>query len=228
MTSSSFLHASLAKALSNVSNSCKSYDPKIESLSGMRLLLVEEDSAPNPHDVTGSPMPMLAFSLVMDTVLAIASSSKLACRGCGNANDESAPKSCNCCKLALLIPGETKKSRKRRMQPNNIISDQKSSQVVGTAGKMEFPMNCIPENKSLFSNEKHWDETLLNQIHIKYVSSFSDMIKYLAYAPSLPDHLQPLDGIFVLGLGDFLSRDNNASGLTEMTHVCEWGYLFCV
>jgi hypothetical protein len=186
--------------------------------------------------------PKLAFSLVMDAASAVVASSNLICRGChrssvvestedvgkdiGNANQTSAElSSCRCCKVALLIPGETKKSRKRRKKNNH---ESFASQVVGNAGKMPFPMTCKQETNSsrtssllftsAYNGDSEWDENILNQIHIKYIKSLSDLIRYLAYAPSLPVHLQPLEGIFVIGLGDLLSREKHL-GIMEMTHA---------
>ena len=181
------------------------------------MLLIEEDMADISQDVANSPMcPKLAFSLVMDSAYALVASSKLSCRGCTKSNDDLQSQCCRCCKVALLIPGETNTSRKRRIPSNN------ASRVVGDAGKMDFPMSCRPENNSSFiNNQSHWDENILNQIHIKYITSISDLNKYLAYAPSLPGPLQPLDGIFLMGLGDLLSKGNGLVEFTGMTNACE-------
>jgi hypothetical protein len=228
---SSLLHTACAKA--QQSNTTSSI-----SLEGLRLLLVEEESS-FAHDDTGllSNSPQLAFSLAMDAALSVVASSNLDCRGCTKQNksvDNSergtgAQMSCRCCKIALLIPGETKQSRKRRTQSNN-NDKYSSSRVVGVAGKLEFPMHCKQESNlsqtlpfvDNNADSQQWDQNVLNQIHIKYVNSLSDLIRYLAYAPSLPEHLQPLDGVFVMGLGELLSREINTAGSTEMTHAREF------
>ncbi|KAL7485799.1 hypothetical protein ACHAW6_011393 [Cyclotella cf. meneghiniana] len=239
MPPSSFLHAASAKAQqANASF--------LNDLSVLRMLLIEEDPGHFPHNDTGSLVnPKLAFSLVMDAARAVVASSNLICRGCHRSSDvvskndvgkgfddtnqaTEGPGGCRCCKVALLIPGETKKSRKRRKKSNN--HESSVSRVVGTPGKMQFPINCKPENNSslatslLFTStyngdSTEWDEKILNQIHIKYVNAPADLIRYLAYAPSLPAHLQPLEGIFVIGLGDLMSRENQTSGIMEMTHA---------
>ncbi|KAL3802824.1 hypothetical protein HJC23_007601 [Cyclotella cryptica] len=237
MQSSSFLRAASAK------------DPQpnatlIDDPSGLRMLLIEENQVHCPDNSLGQSLvdsPMLAFSLVMDAARSVAATSSLSCRGCSrppdveskdyvskdisNANQKLVrPSNCRCCKVALLIPGETKQSRKRRRRSKN--DECFASQVVGPVGKMEYPLNCKPENNatSLFSSTfnggaAQWEDSILNQIHIKYVNSLADLIGYLAYAPSLPTRLQPLGGIFVIGLGDLLSRENQTSGIMEMTHA---------
>lgn len=214
MLPSSFLHKSAAKAVASSTHVFRnSNDTKINSISGLRMLLIEEE--PGHSTPEDAPFhPKLAFSLAMNAALAVVASSTLACRGCTKSIGDT---SCKCCKVALLIPGET---RKRKAKHDG--TSYKSSRV-GTAGKMDFPLNCHPDNISSFNvnNEQNaWDENLLDQIHIKYVTCLSDLIKYLAYAPSLPHHLQPLDGIFVLGLGGLLLRDSGASAMTELTHAC--------
>ena len=65
------------------------------------------------------------------------------------------------------------------------------------------------------------DPNVLVHIQIKYVNTFEDVVRYLAYAPSLPNHMQPLDGIILLGVGELLSRQSNSSNM-ELTHLCEW------
>jgi hypothetical protein len=215
---SSFLHVSSEKALFDSSslNVRKNNGPRTNTNFGMRMLLIEEEPGHSTHE-DSTLHQKLAFSLVMDAALALVASSMLSCRGCTTPDGMSS--SCRCCKVALLIPGETKKSRKRRMKSN---SNNYKSTMIGAAGKVDFPLKCHQENKSsIMNNHNQMDENLLNQIHIKYINSLSDLIKYLAYANSLPNRLQPLDGVFVLGLSDLLSRDKSASSLTELTHACE-------
>jgi len=64
--------------------------------------------------------------------------------------------------------------------------------------------------------DERWDPTLLGQIQIKYVTSLAEVIQYLAYATSLPDHLRPLDGIVLLGVGDLLPKQNINMELTHL------------
>lgn len=214
---SSFLQASSAKALANDNLNGRRDLTRIDDLRGLRMLLIEEEMADTARDVAdSSARPKLAFSLIMDTAYALVASSKLSCRGCAKTNDNAPSQCCRCCKVALLMPGETKASRKRRKQSKT------ESRVVGAAGKMDFPMSCRPEHKEPSTkNQSHWDEKMLNQIHIKYVSTLSDLNKYLAYVPSLPESMQPLDGIFVIGLGDLLPRGNRAVEFTGLTNTCK-------
>jgi hypothetical protein len=206
----------------------------------------------------------LAFSLVMDAAYSVASSSfSMACRGCTTSSgsgehhhtNETAPmassSSCTCCRVAILIPGQVKHSKKRKAGNGNDINNT-ASKVVGSASKIDFPVHCYQERTNNFSttnncnthnhNNKDWDQSILNHIQIKYVNSLTDVIKYLAYASSLPHCLQPLEGIFLLGLGDLLSRsvsvDNGTttmskhrhyggtSGIMELTNICKWKVLF--
>ena len=185
----------------------------------------------------------LARSLVMDAAYSLAVNSIAPCRGCSTPsnnddtidgvvqhhhNDASTTKACRCCKVALLIPGEIKpkKSKKRRR-------GHKPS-FLGDTGKALFPMTCVKniidgDGKDNNDNaaavidhtQCQWDQTILENIQIKYVNSLQDVIRYLTYAPSLPNHLQPLDGICVLGLGELLSRENNrnASNVMELTNI---------
>jgi len=80
-------------------------------------------------------------------------------------------------------------------------------------GRREFPIPCMRMGDVSPSTTTYTH--LLHNIQIKYVNSMPDAIRYLAYAPSLPDCMQPLDGIFILGLGDLVSRGQSI----ELTHL---------
>ncbi|ACI64746.1 predicted protein [Thalassiosira pseudonana CCMP1335] len=212
------------------------------SLSGLRMLLIEEVQTIT-EAATNSK---LAFSLVMDAAYSVASSSfSMACRGCTTSSgsgehhhtNETAPmassSSCTCCRVAILIPGQVKHSKKRKAGNGNDINNT-ASKVVGSASKIDFPMHCYQERTNNFSttnncnthnhNNKEWDQSILNHIQIKYVNSLKDVIKYLAYASSLPHYLQPLEGIFLLGLGDLLSRSVSVeNGTTTMSKHRHYG-----
>ena len=207
---SSFLHASSAKALASNSHLNQNNLTTGDKFFPLRMLLIEEDATHHSH-AASTLQPNLAYSLVMDAAKAIVSSSTLSCRGCTKTNTDNDTTSCSCCKVALLIPGVTKKSRKRPSQSNN------TQQKLTSWRKIGYPINCQNENHQMKMNDQ-----LLNQIYIKYIDSLSDLVKYLMYAPSLPRHLQPLDGICVLGLSDLLSRENATLGLTELIHTREF------
>ena len=58
----------------------------------------------------------------------------------------------------------------------------------------------------------------LARIQIKYVSSLSDVVGYLAYITSLPKNARPTHGLFILGVDKIiLSRQNNAG--MELVHL---------
>ncbi len=191
----------------------------------------------------------LALSLAMDAACAAVSSSSIPCRGCcslknqgGFNNNVAAFQSgsgigestspCRCCKVCFLIPSvdfrhgsnKTSKSmrkRKRRQSRTNL----------------PFPMNCIHQGKDrqdgIFDNssgnekQRKWDTHLLDNIHIQYVQSIEEVIRYLMYAPSLPKHLQPFDGIILFGVGKLCShgrgedlRERDLSNV-EISHLCK-------
>ena len=240
MATSSFLHAASAKIIADKllrddPANISAADGR-QQLSGgaLRLLLVEEEEnnygVDNKCDGGGGRVGSLAKSLAMDAAYSLASNSLVPCRGCscidavGNieSNDGNPPPpdaACRCCKVALLIPGQPKKTKKKR-QRNNNHCDGGPKFVDGT-GKAAFPMHCVRAD-GMDDGQDEWDQTMLGNIHIKYVNSLGDIIRFLAYAPSLPGHLQPLDGIFLLGLGELVSRENrNTTGVMEFTHVGE-------
>mmetsp|Transcript_13887 Transcript_13887/g.29792 ORF Transcript_13887/g.29792 Transcript_13887/m.29792 type:complete len:413 (+) Transcript_13887:96-1334(+) len=170
----------------------------------------------------------LALSLAMDAARAAVSSSSIPCRGCGSLENQRGCKnrmtalkssggngesksSCQCCKVSFLIPSldfprgtnnssKSRRKRKRRRAP----------------AILQFPMNCLHQgedepgevfgNSSGNTNQRKWDIQLLNNVHIQYVQSIEEVIRYLMYAPSLPKQLQPLDGIFLLGIGKLCSH----------------------
>eukprot|EP00579_Thalassiosira_antarctica_P000647 CAMPEP_0201868278 /NCGR_PEP_ID=MMETSP0902-20130614/2235_1 /ASSEMBLY_ACC=CAM_ASM_000551 /TAXON_ID=420261 /ORGANISM="Thalassiosira antarctica, Strain CCMP982" /LENGTH=371 /DNA_ID=CAMNT_0048393605 /DNA_START=45 /DNA_END=1160 /DNA_ORIENTATION=+ len=231
MKTTSFLHAASAKiiadklcndqeTISTDADKRRSNEKSRDALAGaLRLLLVEEENGTNDSVGIGS----LTRSLVMDAAYSLVSGSLLPCRGCcddvdidANGNDDCPPRhaattkpmACRCCRVVLLIPGEVEKTKKKRRRNNN------GSKFLGDTRKVAFPISCVRDG---INDGEKWDPTLLGQIQIKYVNSLADVIRYLAYAPSLPEHLQPLDGIFLLGLGELLTRQNN--NVMEFTHI---------
>lgn len=192
--------------------------------------------------------PNMALSLAMDAACAAVSSSSIPCRGCSSENqtghnnttaalksdsgNEESRSSCRCCKVSFLIPSldfqhgnnnSTKSRRKRKRRRAPAI--------------LPFPMNCLHladgragavfGNASGNGNQRNWDVHLLNNIHIQYVQSIEEVIRYLMYAPSLPQKLQPLDGIILLGIGKLCSngrgedpRERDIPKM-EISHVCK-------
>ena len=211
----SFLHVSSAKF------SCLCGYQANDSVDGnttpLRMMLVEEEPI---HCSNAS----LAHSLVMDAAYSLVANSSTPCRGGCNRDlptggqGPSSSECCKCCQVALLVPssGELpKKNRKRRL--NN--DEGGLSKYLRNAGKMEFPMPCTRADD--IDEKQSDDPNVLAHIQIKYVNSLDDVIRYMAYAPSLPNHMQPLDGIILLGVGELLSRQSNSSNM-ELTHLCEW------
>jgi len=187
----------------------------------LRLLLVEEEcEAINNCDGKDNN---LARSLAMDFAYSLVKSSPFGCRGCkkysGNsssgtdlpvgslATDMPSRAACKCCKVALLIPGEPRTTKKKRRR------SESRSNFRGLSRHRNFPM-CFLRNG--LDGDERWDPTLLGQIQIKYVTSLAEVIQYLAYATSLPDHLRPLDGIVLLGVGDLLPKQNINMELTHL------------
>jgi len=105
---------------------------------------------------------------------------------------------------------EPKQSKKQR-QANDSMNEY---------SRIEFPMICTSKEGDHTSQQAALIPNLLQHIQIKYVTSITEIVKYLAYSPSLPNHLQPLDGIFVLGMGSLLSSGQNSS--MEFTHLCKF------
>lgn len=226
----SFLHAAAAKIKADKIGSGSRRGNNCQS-DALKLLLVEDD---NDYGTTTNTASLLAHSLLMDTAYSIVSKSSTPCRGCSSSNissssdynnnnnennkghnTSSVSMTCKCCKVAMLIVGEvpknaaatttTKKKRRSGGYGNNI------------GGRREFPIPCMRMGDVSPSPTTYTH--LLHNIQIKYITSLPDAIRYLAYAPSLPDCMQPLDGIFILGLGDLVSRGRGQS--IELTHLCK-------
>lgn len=235
-TTTSFLHAASAKIM--MADDPRDADPLGDGRRGdgmsravlagaLRLLLVEEagDGAGGPAGAGG-----VARSLAMDAACSLASESSVPCRGCrGGAgivtdaeDDRERGMACRCCKVALLVPGAVdKRKRKRRRRSNG------SMLRGGEAAKIAFPMSCSRDG---MDDGNIWDPNVLGQIQIKYVNSFADVRRYLAYAPSLPGNMQPLDGIFLLGLGELMSRNdhNGIMECMEFTNIRKFECLLCI
>ncbi len=212
----SFLQSASAKIVADKLQNKQANYPSNETL---RLLLVEEECEANNASWYGNEN--LTQSLAFDFAYSVVSSSPLRCRGCYNhsasgiiaiddlsvacdATEIPSRRVCSCCKVALLLPGEPNSTKKKRRR-----SESKSN----CRGNTKFPTCFVRKGV------ERLNPTLLGQIQIKYVTSLAEVIQFLAYATSLPDHLQPLDGIFLLGLGKILTRQNINM---EMTHLRKW------
>ena len=163
----------------------------------LQLLLVEDEK-------------QISYSLAMDAAYSLASSSPSStpqCRGCGFSEHNS----CRCCKVAMLVTRWNDQNQGQQQQNNRKNNNKNETD-------MPFPLWCYQEGtNSNNDNSRERDQSALNQIQIKYVNSIEDVVRYLIYAPSLPQHLVPLEGIFLLGLGDLISRES--SGIMELTNV---------
>jgi hypothetical protein len=227
----SFLQAASAKIITNkllnkqVDTTSFGGGRDIHTLSEtLRLLLVEEECGARNCDGNDNN---LAQSLAMDFAYSLVKSSPFGCRGCnkysGNssngtdlpvgclATDIPPRAACKCCKVALLIPGEPRTTKKKRRR-----SESRSNRRVLSRNR-NFPMCFLRYG---VDGDERWDPTLLEQIQIKYVTSLAEVIQYLAFATSLPDHLQPLDGIVLLGVGKLLPRQNINMELTHLRKYC--------
>lgn len=224
----SFLQAASAKIITNKLLNKQQADTAsfgggldIHTLSEtLRLLLVEEECGARNCDGNDNN---LAQSLAMDFAYSLVKSSPFGCRGCnkysGNssngtdlpvgclATDIPSRAACKCCKVALLIPGEPRTTKKKRRR-----SESRSNRRVLSRNR-NFPMCFLRYG---VDGDERWDPTLLGQIQIKYVTSLAEVIQYLAYATSLPDQLLPLDGIVLLGMGELLPRQNINMELTHL------------
>lgn len=220
----SFLQDACAKFIADKVRRKQSDSGSNEHRLALRLMLVEEEcDAPN---TTFECNDNLAQSFAMDFAYSLVSSSPFGCRGCYKRSDNTtddlsaavagclpteipSKRVCKCCKVALLIPGELRPTKKKRRQNEGKSNHHKLSR----SGK--FPMCFVRDG---IEAGTRWDRTLLGQIQIKYVTSLADVTGFLAYATSLPDHLQPLDGIFLLGVGEILPKKNVNM---ELTHLRE-------
>lgn len=158
----------------------------------LQLLLVEDDNK------------TLAYSLAMDAAYSlVSSSSSLSCRGCGFSEKNA----CRCCQVAMLV---TRSQNTNHDQGGQSPHRKRNN----NEGDIPFPLWCHQEgtNNDVAGFDRDQSE-VLNHIHIKYVNTIQDVIRYLAYAPSLPKHMMPSSGIFIMGLGDLITQQ------MELTHV---------
>ena len=199
MAATSFLHTASARIVDTVSTT--NYD------SSLQLVLVDNDDESNNNN---DNMGRLSHSLAMDAAYTLVSNSSTPCRGCNNSDDNanSGGGACQCCQVAILMFGTEPKQSKKQRQAN------------GKYSRIEFPMICTTKEGN--QQQAALIPNLLQHIQIKYVTSITEVLKYLAYAPSLPNHLQPIDGIFVLGMGNLLSSGQNSS--MELTNLCKLCY----
>ena len=194
--SASFLHTASARIVDTVST--------VTDSSPLRFVLVDNDIELHNNNGIGH----ISHSLAMDVAYSLVSNSSTPCRGCNNSdNNTNNEGACKCCKVAILMFGtEPKQSKKQRC-----------ANGTNEYSRIEFPMLCTSKERK---NTQQHLPNLLQHIQIKYVTSITEVVKYLAYSPSLPTHLRPLDGIFVLGMGNLLSSGQNSN--MELTHLCKF------
>ena len=161
----------------------------------LQLLLVEDEEKTS------------SYSLAMDTAYSLASapSSSMQCRGCGFFEQNS----CRCCSIAMLV------TRSKQVMINQNLGQHQSKPQNSSRADVPFPLTCHEEGEE----RNTMDQSALDRIQIRYVNSIQDVIRYLVYAPSLPKHLIPDRGIFILGLGDLISREQHSGSMMELTHV---------
>lgn len=158
-----------------------------------RLLLVEEEDGRIIGD-DDTARRKLSHSLALNYACTLAASSTTSSSSSENSDEGRTPE----CRVVLLVGSnrtmmkKTKKETKKRRR-------------------------CC--NDVLFGDidNRKWDPTILSRIQIKYVSSLSDVVGYLAYVTSLPKHNRPTHGLFILGVDKLLSRQNNAG--MELVHL---------
>ena len=197
MAVTSFLHTASARIVDTVSTSTTIDSP-------LRFVLVDNDVELCNNNGIGH----ISHSLTLDSAYTLVSNSTTPCRGCNNSdNNTNNEGACKCCKVAILMFGMPPKQSKKQRQANDSGRYESS--------RIDFPMLCTSKEGN--QQQAALIPNLLQHIQIKYVTSITEVVKYLAYAPSLPTHLQPLDGIFVLGMGNLLSSGQNSS--MEFTHV---------
>lgn len=166
--------------------------------SSLQLILVEDESK------------TLSYSLAMDAAYSLASSSSTNCRGCGFSEHNS----CRCCKVAMLVT----RWKKDTTANQNQGQEQTNRKNNKNETDMPFPLWCYQEGTNSNNDKsRERDQSALDQIQIKYVNSIEDVLRYLIYSPSLPQHLIPMEGIFLLGLGDLISRES--AGIMELTNI---------
>ena len=244
-SSSSLLHAATARAISGGGgaptvrgggNPIVRHREALRLAEACRLLLVEEDDYDGAGDGGGG---ILSRSLVMDAAISLASSSSGTdyCRGCRRSSSDAntvggglASSSCRCCAVALLIAGgrPTTKTRKRRRKEGGGSTGRQSPASI--PGRIEFPMPCVVARRDGIRDDDYCEgdgggrdddmSTALERIGVRYVDSLSDVVGYLAYVTSLPDHLRPSRGIFILGIGEILPRRREGAGM-ELIHLRE-------
>ena len=162
-----------------------------------RLLLVEEEDERISGD-DDTARRKLSHSLTLNAAYTLAASSTTSSSSSENADEARTPE----CRVVLLVGSnrtmmkKTKKeTKKRRRCCNDILDDVLLGDI----------------------DNRKWDPTILSRIQIKYVSSLSDVVGYLAYVTSLPKHNRPTHGLFILGVDRLLSRQNNAG--MELVHL---------
>ena len=248
----SFLHAASAKMISerlrssrNEENPPSADDPSDDSLrfaaATCRMLLVEDEGG------GGGGGGSLARSLAMDAARSLASSSSFPdvdpCRGCrpsgavvGDDVDAAGAAWCRCCRVALLVvggrPRTTRKGSRKRRRPSSGNESVSLPPDNHSGRRVEFPMPCVAARRDGIDDDDvggmdgGWAAVALGRISVKYVKTSSDVVKYLAYATSLPDHARPSRGLFLLGAGDCLPRQNASMELVHLRKFVDLSFSF--
>ena len=114
------------------------------------------------------------------------------------------------CKVAFLVASISENQKPR------------ASQKRRAGGRFDFPLRCHRCRNVSEVCRRDWDESVLERICIKYVDKIQDVVKFLAYAPSLPEALRP-DAICLLGLHRLLpsrvESGTRGAGVMELIHV---------
>lgn len=160
-----------------------------------RLLLVEDEEEEEDGRINGDDgvaRKKLAHSFTLDAAYTLAASSRT------SSSSENADEGCRVVLLVgssrgMMMKKTKKDTRKRRQYCNDILDDV------------------------LLGDNRKWDPIILSRIQIKYISSLSDIVGYLAYVTSLPKHNRPTHGLFILGVDKILSRQNHVG--MELVHL---------
>lgn len=162
-----------------------------------RLLLVEEEDGRISGD-DDTARRKLSHSLTLNGAYTLAAASSTTSSSSENADEVRTPE----CRVVLLVGSNrtmTKKTKKETKKRRRCCNDILDDVLLGDI------------------DNRKWDPTILSRIQIKYVSSLSDVVGYLAYVTSLPKHNRPTHGLFILGVDKILSRQNNAG--MELVHL---------
>ena len=165
-----------------------------------RLLLVDEEEDGRVSGDDAESRRKLALSFALDAAYTLAASSKKSLSSSVNADVDGHTTECRVVLLVgsnrgMMMKKTKKETKKRRRCCNDVLDDVLLGNI----------------------DDREWDPTIHSRIQIKYVSSLSDVVGYLAYITSLPKHARPTHGLFILGVDRILSRQNNVG--MELVHL---------